>query len=187
MDLPEGFLGEEEAACLAELAAGKTVLEIGSWYGRSTTAMARTALQVVAVDHFRGGVDQPGGGTLWTFPGFWKGLEDRGLTDKVLPIVGRFGRVAPILRAYSFGLAFVDADHTYEATIGIGRLAAALVGPGGRVVFHDYAPGWPEVMRAVNELCGDFGGPEPLVGTLVALPQIKAGLRAVASGHAGPA
>jgi hypothetical protein len=45
-----GWLTEAEGRKLQELAIGKTVLELGSYCGRSTCAMAWTAARIVAVD-----------------------------------------------------------------------------------------------------------------------------------------
>lgn len=190
-DLPPGWLEEAEYHALRELAAGSTVLEVGCWLGRSTVAMAEVAEFVVTCDHFEGGPDLQENsnehsatlnGGVWTFPAFWTGedgIKARGLAEKVIPVLGDFRRTAHILRPYRFGLVYVDADHSREATLQIGRLAAALAAPGAPVVFHDYADGWPGVIAAVDELCGDFGRPVRLGGSLVRLPIITAGIQPV--------
>ncbi len=53
----EGWLFENEALKLQELSKGKRVLEIGSYCGRSTVAMASVAKSLDCVDHFRGNID----------------------------------------------------------------------------------------------------------------------------------
>src|SRR4029077_11328726 len=67
LTLPEGWLTSAEAAALAEIAAGKTVLEIGAWLGRSTVALARSARLVVSVDHHHGPPYDGNGSTLQRF------------------------------------------------------------------------------------------------------------------------
>lgn len=47
---------------------------------------------------------------------------------------------------------FVDACHEYEFVRSDTSHALKLVAPGGMVVWHDYTPGWPGVVRALDEL-----------------------------------
>lgn len=53
LDIP-GHIYDEECRLLQKLAAGKTVLDIGTHYGRSAVAMAGTAKKVDTVDNYRG-------------------------------------------------------------------------------------------------------------------------------------
>lgn len=48
-----GWIYNDECEALQKLATGKTCLEIGSFLGKSTVAMAETARVVRAVDTFR--------------------------------------------------------------------------------------------------------------------------------------
>jgi len=50
----DGHVTFEECQMLQDHARGKMCLEIGSWFGRSTIAMAETAEKVYAVDTFKG-------------------------------------------------------------------------------------------------------------------------------------
>ena len=49
-------------------------------------------------------------------------------------------------------LVFVDACHDYEFVKSDSRAALKLLRPGGVILWHDYIPGWPGVVRAVDEL-----------------------------------
>ena len=155
-DLPEGWLSNAEAEVLAELARDKVCLEIGSWLGRSTVAMAQVAKRVVAVDHHHG---PPYDGEGSTFGRFMANLEAFGVADKVVPFLAGFEIAGPLLRPGIFDLAFVDGAHDYESCLRDGRLAWSLVHAGGVVVFHDYfdyttgGPGQDGVHKAVDELC----------------------------------
>lgn len=177
--LPEGWLTVEEAACLAELAANRVVLEVGAWKGRSTVALASTAAMVVTVDTFSGSAEHQGAGPVWTLPEF---MENRAHYRNIVTVVGDFLEVAPWLRPYAFGLVFIDADHSYEATLRIGRVAGALAAPGARMVFHDYGRDYEGVTGAVDLMSREGGGPVRLAGSLAALPVIQAGIRAVPRG-----
>src|SRR5690606_2342502 len=76
----EGWLQPSEGTVLAELATEKDVLEIGSYCGRSTICMARTASHVTAVDYFDGrGTPTPKD----TLTDFHRNLQRYGVADKV--------------------------------------------------------------------------------------------------------
>ena len=52
----------------------------------------------------------------------------------------------------SIDLVLVDAGHSYENARADTMTALSLLSPGGIVVWDDYMPGWPGVVRAVDEL-----------------------------------
>ena len=131
--LPEGFLSEAEAERLAELAKGAVVLEVGSWLGRSTVAMARTARLVVAVDHHHG---PPYDGEGSTLNRFLKNLETQEIKN-VVPVLADSELALLILR-YGFDLAFIDGNHETPAVMRDGLLAWSLIVPGGCLAFHDF-------------------------------------------------
>jgi predicted O-methyltransferase YrrM len=51
-------------------------------------------------------------------------------------------------------LILVDAGHEYEVVKADTATALKLAAPGATVVWHDYSPGWPGVVRAIDELVG---------------------------------
>lgn len=149
-DLPEGWLSEKEANRLVELARDRLVLEVGAYLGRSTVAMARTARHVVSVDHHRGSPEHqagkafhdprfvdPDSGVFTTYPAFVANLRERGLTDKVSVFVAS-SRLALRLLAPCFDVAFIDGAHDFHAAVEDGKLARALLVPGGLIAFHDF-------------------------------------------------
>jgi predicted O-methyltransferase YrrM len=159
-ELPEGWLTEEEAGALQSLATDRLVLEIGSWRGRSTVALARVAGHVVSVDHHLGSAEheryEP------SLPIFLANLESRGLRSKVSVCV-MDSRHLGFFRPTSFDLVFVDGAHDFGSAVRDLRFAFRLVKTAGAVAVHDYRPkttseagvvvsSFPQVVNAVNEV-----------------------------------
>ena len=99
-----------ECVRLAELATDRKVLEIGSWLGRSTIALASTAEMVVSVDWHQGDFYA---GTIETLPSFRENLERHG-AGNVEVIVAR---IEDVWQNFSpdFDMTFIDADHSAES------------------------------------------------------------------------
>lgn len=145
-----GWLTEAEGAELARLAEGKAVLEVGSFCGRSTVCLARTARCVTAVDTFDGRGTACEGDTL---PTFRRNLERYGAADRVNAIRGESAVVLPDLPPV-YDVCFIDGSHDYDSVSADARLAARCLKPGGVLAFHDYDGGRGDegVTRAVDEL-----------------------------------
>jgi predicted O-methyltransferase YrrM len=146
-----------EAEALVDLAAGKVVLEVGSWWGFSTVAMALVASTVHAVDWHLGddhaGHDASLGQLI-------ANLDRYGVRDRVVVYVGDAATVLPFLRPATFDLAFIDAFHETDAVRRDIAGVLPLMRSGATVAFHDY--GRFGVAAAVDEL----GLPIDLVETL---------------------
>jgi hypothetical protein len=154
-----GWLTFAEGRALYDLAAGKDVLEIGSYCGRSTVCLAQSAKTVVAVDPFDGrGTPDPRG----TRDDFLANVRRYGVADKIGVVVTADRAEIPDT---PFDLVFIDGAHdrpSVEADV-----AAALdrLAPGGLLAFHDYRTypgehdsGWdPGVTAAVDALLGAGG------------------------------
>lgn len=149
-----GWLTECEAEKLAQLAAGRRVLEIGSYCGRSSVVMARTALHVDCVDPFDGRTIDG----VHTLDEFQRNIERHGVASRVTAHVGTTAECVPQLGV--FNLVFIDGDHSYEAVMQDAAHALAHLHPDGLLAFHDYRVyigehdgGWDSgVTRAVGEL-----------------------------------
>ena len=144
----QGFMPDDELAVLKRFATGKRVLEVGCWKGRSTIGMAEVAKLVWTVDHFKG--DQYAG-KAFTLPEFIENLGQHGLRDKIVCLVGDFYKVIPKLDLSQFDVIFYDACHDYDPTKDFLEMLDSQVRPGTPVLVHDYAEGYPQVMRAVQE------------------------------------
>jgi SAM-dependent methyltransferase len=146
-----GWLTEVEAKALADISTGKRVLEIGSYCGRSTVCIGRTADHVTAVDYFDGrGTPQPAN----TKPTFDNSIFRYGLTDKVVAV-----HPDSKLPFDAYDVAFIDGDHDYESVrIDIGKVLNVLK-PGGVIAFHDFDhPSHRGVREAVEEMLLVKGG-----------------------------
>lgn len=106
---PQGWLTLEEARELARLATGKSVLELGSYKGRSTVAMAQTAKQVVSVDWHKGDYAI---GECDTLDEFLHNIKEY---TNIIPIVAKTQDAKPLLSEYSFDVVFVDAAHDFAS------------------------------------------------------------------------
>lgn len=149
LDIP-GWLTAKEGQKLAELAAGKRVLEIGSYCGLSTVCMARTAEHVTAVDYFDGrGTPNPGD----TYKLFKANLERYGVAEKV------FGVHPDAHIPFSdHDIAFIDGAHDYESVAADIRKVLNVLAPDGLIVFHDYKhPSHPGIEQAIDDLLIDGG------------------------------
>jgi hypothetical protein len=169
-----GWLTEAEGRALAALAGGRRVLEVGSYLGRSTVCLARTAASVDAVDPFDGRATpepRPCRGR------FAENLRRHGVAERVTAHVGTFADVAPHLEP-GYDLVFVDADHRYESVRADVALALPLLRDGGVLALHDYRrPRDEGVTRAVDEYLASSGA------ALLAVVDHLALIRPAASGE----
>jgi predicted O-methyltransferase YrrM len=127
----------EEAAALAALARGKTVLEMGAWHGYSTVVLGSVAEHVISVDWHHGDYHA---GLQDTEVIFRANLDRYGVADRVRVIVDRFEKAIPELAAegVTVDMAFIDARHDSPSVQHDLGLALTIVKPGGCVAFHDY-------------------------------------------------
>lgn len=151
-----GWLSALEARTLWELATDRTVLEIGSWKGRSTVHLAQTATKVFALDTFRGDKDT---GLQDTLEEFLANLRREGVRDRVIPLVGDVADIGPVLRG-PFGMTFVDGNHDDIAVQADTELAVRLTGPGSVLAWHDWR--MPSVRSGIKR--GLDGSPGRIVG-----------------------
>lgn len=151
-----GFMPADEGDALYEAAVaapGGPFLEVGTYCGKSALylgAAARSAGTVVfTVDHHRGSEEnQPGwpyhepdlvdsaSGRIDTLPHFRRTIEEAGLEDAVIAVVGDSAIVA---RYWSTPLAlcFIDGGHSEEIAMADYRAWSPHVGSGGTLAIHD--------------------------------------------------
>lgn len=175
-DKVRGYMAWEEMARLAELARGKEVVEVGSWLGRSTKAMAHTATKVFAVDHWRGtaGGDATGEEAkhIDPFSVFCSNLGEEINTRKVVTLTRDHSEIdasmsyydGPTQEASPVGpvdMVFIDGDHTFDAVKRDIKNCLPLVKPGGLLCGHDMNE--KGVQDAVNEM---LPGAKVVAGTI---------------------
>lgn len=160
----EGFMHEDELWQLVQLAAGKEVLEVGSFKGLSAFCMATVAKSVCCVDTFRANSAGQQQMDEFTTLDDFKNAVSR--FKNVKWFVGESAVAAGHCAVEGqFDLVFLDAMHTYEDVRADIKRWWPRVREGGLMVFHDYThPDFPGVQKAVDEIFG----PQPnRIGTLM--------------------
>jgi predicted O-methyltransferase YrrM len=152
-----GFMPDDEGLALhaagLEGAAAGPLLEVGTYCGKSAVylgAAARAAGTVLfTVDHHRGSEENQAGwewhdeglvdartGRMDTLPFFRRTMEDAGLEDVVIAVVGRSTTVADHW-GRPLGLLFIDGGHAFDVALADYEHWSPHVAPGGLLVFHD--------------------------------------------------
>jgi predicted O-methyltransferase YrrM len=138
------------------------IAEVGSWMGRSTTAMAdnmQGAATIIAVDTWGGSEelksylsDKPDD---FVYNVFCKNLKHHIESGRVSPLRLPSVEAARKLQANGnagFDMVFIDASHDYENVKADIQAWKPLVRPGGLLCGHDW--GHPPVVQAVREILG---------------------------------
>jgi predicted O-methyltransferase YrrM len=158
-----GFMPEEEGLALHRLALERLphgpVLEVGTYCGKSALYLGAAAREVggpdtvvFTVDHHHGSEENQAGwehhdaslvdertGRMDTLPFFRRAVEDAGLEDVVVGVVGESATVARWWRT-PLSLLFVDGGHgAVPAHDDYTGWAPWLV-PGGMLAIHDVFP-----------------------------------------------
>lgn len=141
-----GWLTEEEGQALANLAASRSVLEIGSFKGRSTICMAQTARHMHSVDWHKGGPEM---GCQDSEAHLRTNLARHRVTERVTVVVARIEDAANELPG-GFDLAFIDGDHESASVRRDTEIAEQLLKPWGVLAWHDFNQ--DRVSKAVRSL-----------------------------------
>ena len=155
-----GFLPEAEGLALYRAArVGATVgplLEIGTYCGKSAVYLGAAAAEagtvLFTVDHHRGSeelqpgwehhdpaVVDPATGRIDTFPHFRRTIEEAGLEDVVVAVVGDSPTVGR-LWGTPLGLLLLDGGHGDAIASADYNAWAGHVAPGGLLAIHDVFP-----------------------------------------------
>jgi predicted O-methyltransferase YrrM len=168
----KGWMSPAELQWLATHAlSARTIIEIGSFCGRSTRALADHCPGVVyAIDPWEGYCNDDGTQATWILkqgPGsgiaiaeaFRRNLADHLTSGRVVALPHRSEEARAILRdqyhVVRADLVFIDGDHRYDACRQDIELYQDLVRPGGILSGHDYNHAtWPGVAKAVDDVVG---------------------------------
>lgn len=149
-----GAITDREAKWLYQ-AARKTsakgvVVEIGSFLGKSTVALAKGASKVYAIDPHLGGrvIGKKFSGP--TYPKFLANLRLAGVRQKVVPI-RKFSFEAIKNWKRPIRLLFIDGNHSYAAVRRDILDWEPWVVPGGIIACHDALNPAEGVSRAINK------------------------------------
>ncbi len=159
----KGFMPPDEGDALYDAAIeaagavpGAPIVEVGSYCGRSTVwlgAAARSAGTVVfAVDHHHGSEENQAGwehhdpgvvdqrtGRMDTLPLFRAAIDDAGLEDVVIGVVGR-SRVVAAYWSMPAAMVFIDGGHGEEPARADYLGWVPHVAVGGTLAIHDVYP-----------------------------------------------
>jgi hypothetical protein len=170
----EGWLGLREARALHEAAyrlgrrtPALVAVEIGSWKGRSTTAiasgLARAGRGVLhAIDPHQGTRTHALTGEPSTYGAFRRNLKLANLERYVRPVRATSAEARPSFPPGSVGLLFIDGSHHYEDVVRDIDDWFPCLSDGATVAFHD-AAGYEGVCRALQArvLCAGSGFESP--------------------------
>ena len=158
----KGFMPEDEGMALhdAALEAARSglgpLLEVGTYCGKSAVyigAAARAGGTVLfTVDHHRGSEENQAGwehhdrevvdprtGRMDTVPFFRRTVEDAGLEDTVIGVIGSSPVVASHWRT-PLAFLFIDGGHGAEPAWADYRAWTPFIDPGGLLAIHDVFP-----------------------------------------------
>lgn len=152
--IPYGWMIPEEITWLEKMGQGRSmIVEIGSWLGQSTKALAKGGAIVLAVDTWEGSPehqellrDKP---LSWLFHQFRDSVKD---CKNIVPLCTTSIQAAEIHKANGtkFDLIFIDGAHDYESVKQDIEAWSPLLAKGGVLCGHDACD--EGVQRALDEL-----------------------------------
>jgi len=153
----EGLLvpGQEEWLFRAarRLPDGAAIVEIGSYKGRSTTALASacvgTTKHVYAVDTFNGNDSDFSQRDF--LPAWKESIESNGIVAWTTAVPGISWEVGANWEK-PIGMLFIDGSHQFEDVLKDFDAFFPHVVSGGIVAMHDVTEGWPGPLRAWREV-----------------------------------
>lgn len=150
----QGWMTHVELVWLAEQATcHQTIVEIGSWRGRSTRALGENTQGVVyAVDNWSasGGVYEAENLELVRAE-FWRNCGDLIDCGKIVPLeMASVDAAMRLWKPKTIDMVFIDGNHSYQAVRSDLDAWAPKVKSGGLISGHDF---WmPDVVQAVREV-----------------------------------
>ncbi|MBE9039449.1 class I SAM-dependent methyltransferase [Oscillatoriales cyanobacterium LEGE 11467] len=194
VDAIEGFLvpGQEKYLFdkVKSMPEDATIVEIGSFRGRSTVAMAYacvgTKRKIYCIDpwNFKGSKSFPENMfEIWT-----ENIKRNGLDSYVTPLKGYsrdiLSRWPELAGNQQIDFIFIDGGHEYEDVLPDFQLAFPLVKPGGWIALHDVRAGFPGVDRVWvenasvalthHEFCSTIAcGRKPAIAPTQASPKVS--------------
>ena len=156
----KGFIDHNEGICLYNYALNSSkkgpILEIGSYFGKSTIYLATAAKEyngcVYSVDHHTGSEENQVGweyhdielfdeetGRINSFPEFMRNLRKANLLDTVVPIVSDSSLVSRYWKI-PLSMVFIDGGHTMEVAFNDFNNWKDKIIKGGILAIHDVFP-----------------------------------------------
>jgi predicted O-methyltransferase YrrM len=172
----EGFMveGQEEFLFkkVVSLSEDATILEIGSFKGRSTVTMAfacrNTRRRLFCIDTWNGNDSDF---SERDFFHVWEeNVRKNGVSEFVTPLRGLshdvLARWNELTGNLKVDFAFIDGSHQYEDVLRDFELVLPLVKEGGWIAFHDVVESWPGPLKLWREIAGPALGKHQYMATL---------------------
>jgi len=157
----EGFFNKEEGEIIYSAVKSTKdmtgeVIEIGSYYGKSTfwlaSAVKEDNRKMVCIDHFLGSQEhQKALGGKTTFDTYIANMKRYDLYENIIIIASSSSKATQIWDK-PIKFLFIDADHDYEGVKRDFDFYEKFVVPGGLIALHDVHPTWPGPERLFNEI-----------------------------------
>jgi predicted O-methyltransferase YrrM len=154
---PKGWYGNgAQLEALIKIKRVETIIEVGSWLGKSTMHMASCLPQhgkVYAVDHWMGSVEHQPGMSAWSpevfmlYEYFLSNVIQAGLAHKIIPIRMESLEAAKQLKVTA-DLIYIDAAHDTASVYADLVAWYPHVKKGGIFCGDDWT--WPTVRKAVE-------------------------------------
>lgn len=144
------------------LASDSIVVEIGAYRGGTTVFMAEvlqllgSRARILSIDPFELCTPDPVN-PQGQYAAYLEQVRREGFERTCLPLVG-FSADAAVLVPERVGVLVVDGDHRYAGVRSDLELHCAKLRPGGLVFIDDYAPVYPDVVRATDEFFATASG-----------------------------
>lgn len=136
--------------------SGSRFVEIGCWKGKSSSYMAveiansKKNIEFICVDTWKGGIEQSDINTDNLYEIF---IDNMRPVEKFYKHLRTTSIQASILfENESLDFVFIDASHSYIDVKNDILAWKPKIKKGGILAGHDYSSGWPEVVKAVDEL-----------------------------------
>ena len=155
----ENWFGYEELykSFVDRLNDGSTIVEVGSWKGKSASYLAVEILnstkniKLYCVDTWKGSDEHRSDQIIIEDVLYELFLNNiKTLLNVIRPIRQNSIKASKLFEDNSLDVVFIDADHSYDAVKSDIEAWYPKVKNKGIIAGHDYG-GWPGVTRAVNE------------------------------------
>jgi predicted O-methyltransferase YrrM len=149
-------------AGLAQITKPTTIFEFGTYDGSTTLLLARAVpdARITTLDlppDLLGTLDWLAEQQLSVVGGVGSKFRDQPESARITQLLGDSRTFDFDTFTNQVGLVLVDGSHEFQCVSSDSENALKMLAPGGMIVWDDYAPQWPGVVRAVDELSSSRG------------------------------
>lgn len=163
----EGYMTDKELVALSIIASSsKIFIEIGSWLGRSSNAIAESVKGVLfCIDTWNGTENEGDNHSQargldgdYAFRCFIRNNQKHIINNKIIPLRMNSENGLSVISELNIepDVIFIDADHSYEAVKKDINMAKKTIKNGGFICGHDYSNDWKGVKKAVSDSFSEY-------------------------------